>query len=384
MMPEQKNVWLAMAIIVAMFVIWQFVYELPRLQQQEEARLRQQELAASLEESTLPRVTGAETTVSQDEESQRENLSRDAAAALSQRLAISTPSLRGSIALTGGRIDDLTLVDYRVETEPDSAEVILLSPVGGPSPYFAEFGWLAEDDSVALPQPDSVWRGGGELTPDSPVTIAWDNGQGLSFERTFAVDEQYMFTVTQSVTNNGAAPVSLLPYGRIKRYDTPPTLGFYILHEGLIGVFNDTLEEVDYDDLSDADDSPEIAYRSSGGWLGITDKYWLVAMVPDQRDSFQARFLYHLRQGVTDTYQADFYRSATTVAPGGTVTARGPPVRWRQDRDPARRLCRIPEHPAVRPGRGLRLVLLPDQADLLRPSLARRLSPAISASPSWR
>ena len=211
--------------------------------------------------------------------------------------------------------------------------MVLLSPVGGPSPYFAEFGWLAESGvDVALPDKDTVWRAdGAALTPESPVTLTWDNGAGLVFARTFALDGEYMFTVTQSVANTGDVPVALLPYGRIKRYGTPATLGFYILHEGLIGVFDETLEEVDYDDLSDPDEPGEIAYRSADGWIGITDKYWLTALIPDQSDPFNGRFLHHPSGGV-DTYQADFYRGPIVVEPGdeiaGPRTGCSPAPRW--------------------------------------------------------
>ncbi len=321
MKPEQKNVWLAMAIIILMFVVWQFAYELPRLQQQQEALDRQKELAAELVDPTLPVITGTDSEVATPVEPVRE-LTRKEALDLSPRIPITTSSLRGSIALRGGRIDDLTLVQYRSETAADASNVILLSPVNGPSPYFAEFGWLAEDSTTKLPDKDSLWAGPShDLTPESPVTLTWDNGEGLVFTRTFSLDEHYMFTVTQSVENTGDRFVTLLPYGRVKRYNTPSTLGFYILHEGLIGVFNDTLEEVDYDDLSDPDDPDEIAYESPGGWIGITDKYWLMALIPDQDDTFRGRFLHHLQNGTTDTYQADFYRSAVLVGPGQQVQA---------------------------------------------------------------
>ncbi len=319
MQPEQKNIWLATAIIVLMFIAWQMFYEIPRIQREQEALDRQQELSAERDESTLPELAtatvGAETPEVLD-------LTRAEALAASPRIAIRSSTLAGSISLVGGRIDDLTLLDYRATVEPDSPDVILLSPVDGPSAYFTEFGWLAEDRDIVLPDASSLWQaGGGALTPQTPVTITWDNGEGLVFAKTFEMDERSMFTVTQSVTNTGSRSVSLLPYGRVKRYETPPTLGFYILHEGLIGVLNETLEEIDYDDLSDPDDASEMAFESATGWLGITDKYWLVALVPDQEDPFRARFLYHLQGGSTDTYQTDFYRSAVTAPPGTTVTA---------------------------------------------------------------
>jgi len=317
MKSDQKNVWLAMAIIIAMFVGWQFFYELPRIQQEQEAQQRQEELSAgNTDDATLPELGGVDSANVTDVAIAQE-LPREDALAISPRININTPSLHGSVALTGGRLDDLTLVDYHTEVEPGSPEVVLLSPVGGPSPYFAEFGWIAEDPSVVVPDARSEWVSDStELTPDSPVTMTWDNGQDLVFERTIAIDEHYMFTVDQSVTNNGYATVTLYPYGLINRHNTPETLGFYILHEGLIGVLNETLNEVDYDDLSDPDEPNQITYESPNGWLGITDKYWLTALVPDQGDTFKGRFLHNLKDGKLDTYQADYLRTAVIIEPG--------------------------------------------------------------------
>ncbi len=324
MKPEQKNVWLAMAIIIAMFVGWQFFYELPRIQQQQEELQRQEELAGVEDADAILPELGAVDSANVEDAATARQLPRGEALALSGRIAIDTPSLHGSVALTGARLDDLTLVDYHTRVDPSSPEVVLLSPVGGPSPYFAEFGWIAEDPSVVVPDTRSVWESQSTtLTPDTPVVLAWDNGQGLTFERTIAIDEHYMFTVGQKVTNGTGETVTLYPYGLINRHNTPETLGFYILHEGLIGVLNETLEEVDYDDLSDPDDPDRITYESPNGWLGITDKYWLTALVPDQSDPFKGRFLHNLKGGTLDTYQADYLRSAVVVESGASASAQG-------------------------------------------------------------
>jgi YidC/Oxa1 family membrane protein insertase len=205
--------------------------------------------------------------------------------------------LIGSIALRGGRIDALTLADYREAVEPGSARIKLFTPPGSEHPYFAEFGWTAggAEAAPALPGPDTLWRSDGDtLTPGRPVTLRWDNGSGLSFTRTLALDEDFMFTVTQEVRNDGDAPVTLYPYGLINRTDEPPTLGFWILHEGPLGVFNGTLKEVDYDDLREA---PTIAEETVGGWIGITDKYWLAALIPDPEARTNVRFHYSERGG---------------------------------------------------------------------------------------
>ena len=167
-------------------------------------------------------------------------LTRDEALAKSPRIAIDTPSLKGSIALKGGRIDDLTLKDYRETVDPSSPQVVLLSPEGGPHAYYAESGFVggAGGEGLALPAADTLWTAASQapLTPDSPVTLTYDNGKGLKFTRTIAIDDKYMFTIDDQVTNSGPEPVALYPYAFVRRHETPPIQGFFILHEGLIGI----------------------------------------------------------------------------------------------------------------------------------------------------
>ena len=167
---------------------------------------------------------------------------RDAAVAKSARVAIATGSLQGSIALKGGRIDDLALVKFRETIDPKSPPIILLSPSGRPDPFYAEFGWTnAAGANVKVPTSDTVWsqQGSGALAVGHPVTLTWDNGAALEFRRTIAVDDKYLFTIKDEVVNKSASPVSLYPYALISRHGTPHTLGYYILHEGLIGKFGD-------------------------------------------------------------------------------------------------------------------------------------------------
>ncbi len=242
-------------------------------------------------------------------------ISRAEILARNNRVLINTPRLHGSIALTGGRIDDLTLIDYREKLDPKSPEIILLSPKGAIGSYYAQFGWVAPA-GVAVPGADTVWQARGKsLTPDTPVVLTWDNGAGLNFNRTYAIDENFMFTITQSVRNTSAGSVDLNPYGLISRGGTPKTTNFYILHEGLLGVFDGVLSEVDYEETRDAG---EIKKPSTGGWMGITDKYWLAALVPDQKSLVDTRFL-HRKQGVVDVYQVDYLGPQATVASGATL-----------------------------------------------------------------
>ncbi|MAG98319.1 MAG: membrane protein insertase YidC [Alphaproteobacteria bacterium] len=234
----------------------------------------------------------------------------------SPRVSITTPSLLGSIALTGSRIDDLTLRGYHEELDTESPEIVLLSPAGSSHPYYAEFGWAANETGLELPGPDTPWQADRrELTPGSPVTLTWQNDQGLEFTRTIAIDRNYMFTVNQRVVNAGSKAVTLYPWGIIARTGTPDTLGFYILHEGLLGVFNETLKEVDYDDLVDDETVEE---QSTGGWIGITDKYWLAALVPNQKEAMKAGFRHSLLDK-KDKYQVDFLGAARALVPGASV-----------------------------------------------------------------
>ena len=241
---------------------------------------------------------------------------RAKALAETPRIRINTQSLHGSISLVGSRLDDLTLADFRETLDPESPEIVLFSPRGAPGAYFTEFGWIATDGEVEVPGPDTLWTADRKtLTPQNPVTLSWDNGAGLIFKRTIAVDEFYMFTVTQRVENTGATPVALSPYGLVSRHGTPVVSGFYILHEGPLGVFDGTLKEVDYDDL---EEEGVIQQKSTGGWIGITDKYWLAALVPDQSETANFRFVGQ-RHNNTNIYQVDFVGGEMTVAPGQSV-----------------------------------------------------------------
>ena len=242
---------------------------------------------------------------------------RDALLAKGGRITIDTPRLHGSIALKGAVIDDLTLADYRETLDPESEEIVVLTPKGMDTAYYAQYGWVPKTQ-IAVPGADTVWTASSSaLSPGNPVTLSWDNGQGLTFKRTFAVDENYMFTVTQEVVNGTAAPLSMHSYGLVSRRSTPETTGFYILHEGLLGVFGDTLKEIDYEDIQD---DGQIKQSSTGGWIGITDKYWLAALIPNQKETTNSRFLYTKQNG-TDTYQVDYVGPALSTNAGGTLKA---------------------------------------------------------------
>jgi YidC/Oxa1 family membrane protein insertase len=197
---------------------------------------------------------------------------------------------------------------------------VLLWPGGTKDPYFAEFGWVADSAGTKVPGADTQWAAsGGPLTPNSPVTLTWDNGAGLVFTRTISLDENYMFTVRDGVRNNAGTPVTLTPYGLVSRTGTPHVAGYYILHEGLIGLIGGSLKEINYTDTTElAPAKPPV--DSLGGWLGFTDKYWLTALVPPQDQTVKAKFQHVVERGI-DRYQADFLGPAVTIPADGTGAA---------------------------------------------------------------
>jgi len=246
------------------------------------------------------------------------NATRKAALQAGPRIRIGSPRLHGSIALKGGALDDLTLIDYRETLDRDSPEIVLLIPRGTAKAYFAEFGWVA-GEGQPVPDADTLWQADGKtLAPNTPVTLTWDNGQGLRFSRTIAVDNNYMFTVTQKVENTTNAPATLYPYALLSRRSTPEVTGFYIIHEGLMGVADSTLSEIDYEDIRE---KGQVKQTAKGGWIGITDKYWLAALVPDRTAQINSRFV-HREDAGDDVYQVDYLSEPVVVQAGGSAESR--------------------------------------------------------------
>ncbi len=266
-----------------------------------------------------PGIPGTAASVPVDAGMATTNREAALAADADRRLRIDTARLQGSLQLTGARLDDLTLIDYRETVDPESPFIDLLSPRSAPNPYYVDFGWSA-GPGVVTPPRDAAWQvvdGPDSLSPEGgPVTLAWDNGEGLTFRLQIAVDENYLFTVTQAVDNATDGAVALRPYARILRVGTPDTLGFFILHEGPYGVFDGTLEEYSYEDIQD---DGEVRQTSTGGWLGFTDKYWLVALVPDQAEPFDGQFTHRLTETGIDRYIAAFAAPEKIVLAGGSA-----------------------------------------------------------------
>jgi YidC/Oxa1 family membrane protein insertase len=243
------------------------------------------------------------------------------------RVAIENPRVAGSINLRGARIDDLVLTTYRETLDPRSPNVRLFDRRDSAAPYFAQWGWTAADGRTRVPDNETDWTAeGGPLAPGRPVTLRWDNGQGQVFEIVLALDAEYMVTAEQRVRNTAADPVELLPWARIRREHTPQTAGFFILHEGFTGVLNGRLREVSYSDVkSEAARRRGVGLEeeTTGGWAGITDKYWLAAIMPAAPDQAMRAAYRHVSEGggaAGDRWQVDLSPPApVTVAAGGTA-----------------------------------------------------------------
>ena len=315
-MTDQRNLILAIILSVGIILAFQLFYEVPR---QREAQVRTEQ-ATSQGDATLPSPAqvgqaggpGAPAGPAQAQ-------TREQVLSSSVRIAIDNGRVHGSIPVTGARLDDVRLADYHETIDPSSPEIVLLTPAGAANAYFVEQGWVSAAGAPALPDARTEWQvvSGDRLTPEQPVVMRWDNGQGLVFERRFQIDDDYLFTVTQSVTNNTAEPVQLHPYGLVARWGDPKTLGYYILHEGAVGALGGSLQEVSYSALQKGE---PYKYQSTGGWLGFTDKYWLTAVIPDQQSTVAADFR-HTNISGQNRYQTDYLGPAITIAPGATSSA---------------------------------------------------------------
>ncbi|MEL6680396.1 MAG: membrane protein insertase YidC, partial [Pseudomonadota bacterium] len=317
MQDESKNLILATALSFLVILVW-FVLFPPQepVQTTPEAALT----APTSDELGLP--PGA--TV--DPATQPASLQpRAAALEEAPRVAIETPRLSGSLSLAGGRIDDLHLVDY-FETLAQEETVTLLSPAGTSNAYYALHGWAPTVDLGfdQVPNPSTPWEleAGETLTPSTPVTLRWDNGAGLIFRKTIAVDENYMFDVTQSIENTTTEAVRLAPYGIIARHGEPDTVGFYILHEGVVRAQDGEITELNYGDLPDLEFNQaergniEKIEVAEGGWIGFTDKYWMTTLVPPAGQGFTSVTKY---TPTADTYQTETRMPTVTVAAGATT-----------------------------------------------------------------
>jgi len=319
-MQNNRNYFIAIALSVLIVLGWQFLYMNPRIEAQRKAELAQK-AQQTTQQTQTPGANGAaggaQTNGSAPTGQAAATTSLADALAKNPRVVIDTPALSGSINLAGGRLDDLKLKGYH-ETVDDSSPIItLFSPSETKDGYYAELGYIGDEATGSVPGPSTLWTAaeGAKLTEKTPVTLTYTNDKGITFARTISVDDRYMFTVTDKITNAGQAPAALSSYGRVTRYNKPAVASTYVLHEGFIGVIGeDGLIESKYASVEKEAVTPATA---TGGWLGITDKYWAATIIPPQTTAYDARFS-HFTDG-QPRFQADYKQNAVSVAPGQSL-----------------------------------------------------------------
>ncbi|MGO4448560.1 membrane protein insertase YidC [Phyllobacterium sp. TAF24] len=335
-METNRNFFITIALSVVILGLWQVFYMGPKIEaerQQAQVEASRQAQAAKTAAQptpaagttannlpgTTPAAPGANIPGQTPDATQPGSLSRAAVLGQTSRVVIDTPSLSGSISLTGARLDDLQLKQYHETVDNNSPTIQLLSPSQMADGQFVEIGFTGNDTTGTVPGPTTVWTvdGNNKLTPSTPVTLAFTNEKGLTFKRTFSVDDNYMFTVKDAVTNGTSAPVSLASYGRVTRFYKPLHASTYVLHEGPIGVIAGKLVEYKFAAIEkEKEVAPE--KTDTGGWIGITDKYWAAALVPAQSKPFKARMSYF--DNGRPQYQSDYLSDPTTIEPGQSTT----------------------------------------------------------------
>ncbi len=310
-MNEQKNLFLAIAISIAIIVFFQFLFPTPIT---EPIQNTENEILAP-----ATSIDDQKTNVIEIVKPKNDVL------AANKRITINTPSLTGSINLKGAILDDLTLSNYKVSLDKNSENIDLLSPDGTANPYYIEFGWKAlNNQELQLPNLETVWKSDStNLSPNSDVKLSWTSDENNTFTIKFSVDENYMFSITQEVINEGSKELEIYPYRLIKRINTPKTINFFILHEGLISLVGDELLEKNYDDLLD-DCSANIPVKAEfcdekgqGGWLGFTDKYWMSVLIPDPAEPINVNYR-HGNNG-RDSYRTGYVGQIFKILPGQSV-----------------------------------------------------------------
>ncbi len=233
------------------------------------------------------------------------------------RINIVNDELEGSISLLGARIDDLVLKKYRKTLDPESDQIRFLKKIDEREPFFIQFGWSSPNKNK-VPNGNTVWKGSkSSLDPNNPVTLSWNNGEGLKFSQIISIDDNYMIKVIQKVKNETNNSVNLYPYGLIRRSGEPKTTDFFVLHEGPLGVFDGSLKEHSYSDLKETGQKGmSIKTEENGGWIGITDKYWMAALIPDQNTNSNFTFRYVNNSA---SYQTDFLGELSKIPANGEI-----------------------------------------------------------------
>ncbi len=321
---NNKNFFIAIFLSMGILFLWQYFVAGPQL---EADKIRRQKIEAMKKAEDLKNAPGLLPSVNGKAKSGSINpsvaLPREQVLKSGKRVKINTRHVSGSISLVGARIDDVVLETYRESLKKDSKRVVLLSPAGSKAPYYAEHGWYQPEGSTTkLPDSNTTWvlEEGKVLTQDTPITLKYDNGQGLVFHRTIGLDANYMFTISQQVENNTGKAVTLYPRAVVTRVGIPKIEGFFVLHEGMVGVLGEEgLQELGYDELLK---SKPLDFSAQSGWLGITDKYWAAVIIPEQKTSYKARF--SAQPGVvTPTFNTEYLLAGMTVPAGGKASTKG-------------------------------------------------------------
>ena len=321
MTPENRNLIMAVALSMIVLLGWQIFVIQPEMEkeaaEQERIGAQMAQSATTANDTGQPSASAASGTPAIIT-----NTAPAKAVDTAKRIVIDAPLVRGSFSVRGARLDDVILTSYNETLDENSENIHFLKKISSDTPFFAEFGWSSSDSGQAMPSADSLWSADRDvLSSAAPVTLTWDNGQGLRFTRRISINDDYLFVFEDSVTSTLPGDITLYPYGLVRRHGTPATTGMYILHEGPLGVFDETLNEEDYDDLRDAGaDGIKITPETAGGWVGITDKYWLAALLPTQAKNYN--FGFQSLAGNADRYQVDFIDpNGLLLAAGGAITS---------------------------------------------------------------
>ncbi len=294
---DTKNVIAAISLSAAVIILYSLFWA-PSPQELKEAN---QEKNKVIETTEAPSLEVEEKVL---------EISRDEAKSKNQRIEFENISMKGSISLMGGTIDDLTFKKY-TETLNGNDQIVLLNPRNLNNGYYVETGWATNNENIDVPNSKTIWNvvGNNKLTSNNPINLRWENDQGIIFEKKISIDDEYLFNVDQSIKNTTEKKYNFYPYGQIIRNTAPEVTNFYILHEGLIGVFDDQLVEQDYDDIEEK----KYSVNAGKGWLGITDKYWITSLVPEKNKEFKADFEFK------NKFKANFIeRNPTTVGANET------------------------------------------------------------------
>jgi len=294
-MQNNKNVLVATVLSAIILIAWTWFYEKPRIERQEAQKKvliakQAEEKVEEVSRNKIPQSAISSEAKKSEAILALKNRDELLAASKKERVEIESENLHGSISLKGARFDDLTLAKY-FQTIEKKDEVTLFAPAESKERYFADFGWISSDASLELPRPTTIWKSDHQkLTPENPITLSWKNRDGIEFLIHVALDKNFMFDISQSVKNNSKIEISVASYGRINRVLPVVQKSVYVLHEGPIGVFSDVLHEIPYHDLTK--DKKADFTSSNGGWLGISDKYWLSSIIPDKSITYSAGFTY--------------------------------------------------------------------------------------------